>query len=89
MKDKKNIQLSDEMLMGANGGLSLNQQKQAAFDAIGKVVMHLGGRLYQVRFSDGAELVASSQADDILPANTQVGLYAVTGGWILQVSVKR
>ena len=89
MKDEKNIQLSDEMLMGANGGLSLNQQKQAEFDAIGKVVMHLGGRLYQVRFSDGAELVASSQTDDILPANTQVGLYAVTGGWILQVPVKR
>lgn len=89
MNDEKNIQLSDEMLMGANGGLSLDQQKQGEFDAVGTTVIHLGGRLYQVRFSDGAELVASSQTDDILPANTQVGLYAVTGGWILQFPVKR
>ncbi len=89
MNDEKNIQLSDEMLMGANGGVSIDRQKDPEYDAMGTIVMHLGGRLYQVRFSDGAELVANSQTDDILPANTQVGLYAVTGAWILQVPVKR
>ncbi len=89
MNDEKNIQLSDEMLKDASGGLSLDQQKTPEYDAVGTIEMHLGGKLYQVRFSDGAELVASSQTDDILPASTQVGLYAVTGGWILQVPVKR
>ena len=85
MKDEKNIQLSDEMLMGVSGGVSLGQEKEPEYDAMGTIVMHLGGNLYQVRFSDGAELVATSQTEEILPENTKVGLFAVTGGWVLQV----
>ncbi len=88
MNDEKNIQLSDEMLMGASGGLNAAEDQTPEYDATGCIAMHLGGRLYQVRFSDGAELVASSQTDDILPENTKVGLFAVTGGWTLQVPGK-
>ena len=84
MNDEKNFQLSDEMLMGANGGLASDQQQATEIDAVGVVVMHLGGRLYQVRFSDGAELVASSRTDDVLSPETKVGLYAINSGWILQ-----
>lgn len=84
MNDEKNFQLSDEMLMGVNGGLSSDQKQTPEIDAVGVVAMHLGGRLYQVRFSDGAELVASSRTDDILSPETKVGLYAINGGWVLQ-----
>ncbi|RKM61374.1 hypothetical protein D6855_05645 [Butyrivibrio sp. CB08] len=55
------------------------------YDAIGIVVMHLGGNQYQVRFDDGAELVATCQSDENVPDGSGVGLLAIDGGWIMQV----
>ena len=47
--------------------------------------MHLGRRQYQVRFDDGAELVATNKSDYIVPDGTKVGLFAISGGWTMQV----
>ena len=85
MADGKNIQLSDELLMGATGGFTTSEQQISSFDAIGIVVIHLGGRQYQVRFDDGAELIATNQSDEIISDGTRVGLFAVAGGWTMQV----
>jgi hypothetical protein len=51
--------------------------------------MHLGVRQYQVRFDDGAELIATNKSDEIVADGTQVGLFAVAGGWTLQVLGKK
>jgi len=85
MADEKNVQLSDEMLLGATGGLTTTNEQIPNYDAVGVVVMHLGGRQYQVRFDDGAELVATNQSDDPVPDGTGVGLFAIDGGWTMQV----
>ncbi len=85
MADNKNIQLSDEMLLGATGGLSTEEGQLQNFDAIGNVVMNLGGRQYQVRFDDGAEIIATSKTDAAVADGTKVGLMAVSGGWTMQV----
>ncbi len=85
MANGKNIQLSDELLIDATGGFTTPEQQISSFDAIGVVVMHLGGRQYQVRFDDGAELIATNQSDEIIADGTQVGLFAVAGGWAMQV----
>ncbi len=89
MADGKNVQLSDELLIGAIGGFITPEHELSSFDAIGVVVMHLGGRQYQVRFDDGAELIATNKSDEIVADGTQVGLFAVAGGWTLQVLGKK
>ena len=89
MADGKNVQLSDELLMGATGGFTAPEQQISSFDAIGVVVMHLGGRQYQVRFDDGAELIATNQSDEIVADGTGVGLFAVAGGWTMQALGKK
>ncbi len=55
------------------------------YDAIGSVVMRLGGAQYQVRFDDGAELIATNQSDEVVAEGTKVGLFAVAGGWTMYV----
>ena len=85
MTGKKNVQLSDEMLLNATGGLNAGEQNAPEFDAIGTVVIHLGGRQYQVRFDDGAELIAATQSDETVPDGAKVGLFAVAGGWKMHV----
>ena len=55
------------------------------YDAIGIVVMHLGGSQYQVKFDDGAELVATCQSEGEVSDGAGVGLLAVDGGWTMQV----
>ncbi len=55
------------------------------YDAIGKVIMYLGSRQYQVCFDDGAELVAVNQSDSTVPDGTKVGLLAVDGSWTMYV----
>lgn len=85
MADNKNVQLSDEAMLGATGGLTGGEQKMPDYDAIGSVVMHLGGKQYQVRFDDGAELVATNQSEGTVPDGSTVGLYAIAGGWTMYV----
>ncbi len=85
MADNKNVQLSDEAMLGATGGFTGGEPKMPDYDAIGSVVMHLGGKQYQVRFDDGAELVATNQTDGPVPDGSKVGLFAVAGGWTMYV----
>ena len=85
MADKKNVQLSDEAMFSATGGLTGGEQKLPDYDAIGTVVMHLGGKQYQVRFDDGAELVATNQSEGMVPDGSKVGLFAIAGGWTMYV----
>ena len=85
MADNKNVQLSDEAMLGATGGFAVDEQKMPDYDAIGSVVMHLGGSQYQVRFDDGAELVATNKSSGDVAAGTKVGLYAIAGGWTMYV----
>ena len=61
------------------------EKKNSDYDAVGTVVMHLGGRQYQVRFDDGAELVATSYSDEDVTEGTTVGLFAIAGGWTMHV----
>ncbi len=85
MAGEKNVKLSDEMLFNATGGLNAGEQNAPEYDAIGTVVIHLGGRQYQVRFDDGAELIATSQSDGAVSEGAKVGLFAVAGGWNMHV----
>ena len=85
MAEKKNVQLSDEMLLGATGGLTATKENKPDYDAIGSVIMHLGGKQYQVRFDDGAELIATYQSGGEVSDGTKVGLYAIAGGWTMYV----
>jgi hypothetical protein len=85
MAEKKNFQLSDEMLFGATGGLTAAKGDKPDYDAIGSVIMNLGGKQYQVRFDDGAELIATYQSGGEVLDGTKVGLYAIAGGWTMYV----
>ncbi len=85
MADNKNVQLTDEMLLGATGGLTKAGDNEPDYDAVGSVVMYLGERKYQVRFDDGAELVATCQSGGEVSDGTKVGLYAIAGGWTMYV----
>ncbi len=62
---------------------ALNKPDVSEYDALGVVTMSLGGRYYQVRFDDGAELIATNISDDDIPDGTGAGLIADHGGWIL------
>lgn len=85
MADKKNVQLLDEEMFNATGGLNSGNQETKDFDAVGTVIMHLSGRQYQVRFDDGAELIATSYSDESVAEGTNVGLFAIAGGWTMHV----
>ena len=85
MADNRNIQLSDEAMLGATGGLVAGEQKMPDYDAIGSVIMYLGGKQYKVRFDDGAELVATDKSGREISVGAKVGLYAVAGGWTMYV----
>jgi hypothetical protein len=85
MADNKNVQMSDEAMHGAAGGFTGGESKMPEYDAIGSVVMHLGGQQYQVRFDDGAELVATNQTEGPVLDGSKVGLFAVSGGWTMYV----
>lgn len=80
-----NVALSDDLMTAATGGLTTAMEQMPNYDATGEVVMHRGGRNYQVRFDDGAELIATSQSDTLVPDGTGVGLFAVAGGWSMHV----
>ena len=85
MSGKINVALSDDMLAAATGGLTAKMKQTPNYDATGEVVMHRGGRNYQVRFDDGAELIATTQSDTLVPDGTGVGLFAVAGGWTMHI----
>lgn len=59
--------------------------KATEYDALGIVTMSLGGRSYQVRFDDGAELIATNSSDEIVSDGTGVGLIAANGEWTMYV----
>lgn len=85
MADKKNTQMLDKELFDAIEGMPSGKHKDSDYDAVGTVVMHLGGRQYQVRFDDGAELVATSYSEEDVTEGTTVGLFAIAGGWTMHV----
>jgi hypothetical protein len=84
MADYKN-ELSDKKMSGAIGGVAVDEHKLPDYDAIGSVVMPLGGAQYQVRFDDGAELVAKNKSREEVVEGTKVGLFAIDGGWTMYV----
>ncbi len=78
-------ELSDNKMSGTTGGTIADEHKIPDYDAIGSVVMHLGGAQYQVRFDDGAELVATNKSREEVVEGTKVGLFAIDGGWTMYV----
>ena len=63
----------------------LQKPEVTEYDALGVVTMYLGGRSYQVRFDDGAELIATNSSDESVPDGTGVGLIAADGVWTMYV----
>ncbi len=59
--------------------------KVTEYDALGVVTMSLGGRSYQVRFNDGAELIATNSSEESVSDGTGVGLIAADGVWTMYV----
>lgn len=84
MSDEKNIQLDDELLAGAAGGLVNDIDKMPNYDAIGAVIMSMGEGQYLVRCDDGAELIASCESEGVVADGSKVGLFALYGGWIMR-----
>ena len=54
------------------------------FDVTGTVIRYLGNGEYQVRFADGAEVVASAENGTEVGTGIEMGLCAVGGGWIMR-----
>ena len=81
MADNKNMKLDDDLLLQASGGVTQDESRVTQFDAVGTVVMHLGDQKYQVRLSDGGEVIAYFDERHMVAEGTQVGLIAMAGGW--------
>ena len=84
MADDINIQLADDLFAGATGGVSVDPSVAAQYDVVGTVLKFLEGNDYEVRFNDGAVVIATSEVGGTLPKGAPVGLRAIRGGWIMK-----
>ena len=81
-----NIELSDEMMKAASGGIThdeLNKHGMKEYDAFGTVADKIDNR-YLVLLSDGAEVIASFEQDHTVANGTRVALICLNGGWIME-----
>ncbi len=63
---------------------SKTMNPKSDFDITGTVVRYLGDGEYQVRFNDGAEVVARPEGGGQIGTGVRRGLGAVAGGWIMR-----
>ncbi len=80
----KNVQLSDEIMAQASGGVTVKDDRLTEFDASGTVIEYIGDCQYHVRLEDGGEVMASFDERHIVEPGTNVGLLALYGGWVMK-----
>ncbi|MBQ7564884.1 MAG: hypothetical protein IJT16_12970 [Lachnospiraceae bacterium] len=83
MAAAKNMQLNDDALAKATGGITEDGEGSGQYDAFGTVISKEGDG-YLVRFGDGGEVLATFTRKHAVPEGTYVGLAAVGGGWIME-----
>ena len=92
MTKNKNMEVQDEAMEQANGGMTLddlNNHGIKKYHAFGTVVRKVENETsknacYLVRKEDGAEIQAWFYHNHIVPEGTQVALIMLCGGWIME-----
>lgn len=87
MEENRNMELKDDMMDQAVGGVSLDEHGMPKYDAFGKVVKYLGDQHYLVRLYDGGEVTATFNERHLVDEGTEVGLIALCGGWGMEESM--
>ncbi|MBR2274990.1 MAG: hypothetical protein IJ873_02870 [Lachnospiraceae bacterium] len=83
MAKTNNMQLSDDIMAKATGGIIEDERESGYYDTFGKVISKEGDG-YLVRFGDGGEVLASFEQKHVVPEGTRVGLKALGGGWVME-----
>lgn len=84
MDNQKNMQLEDDMLFQAQGGVKTDEDSQSEFDATGTVEKQIGSGESLVCLTDGAQVIASTEDGHLVEEGRRVGLLAQGGGWLMR-----
>lgn len=84
MGDQKNMQLEDDILFQAQGGVKTDEDCLPEFDATGTVAKQMGSGESLIYLSDGAQVIASTEDGRLVEEGRRVGLFAQGGGWLMR-----
>ncbi len=83
MTEKINMELKDEQMVNAAGGVKTDEHGMPKYDEYGKIVKYLGDQKYLVKTEKGTELTGVFEYRHILDEGTDVGLEMLAGGWAI------